>query len=297
VTINGRTVDALAAKALRGPLLLTAIDGRLPAADNEITLGATTMRLTHAHVGSRVRVTASSPDGGARHSTYTVIGTAAFPPDFGAGGLGTGATFSIGGLLAAQCAPGPRRSACEQRAAGDPNENYLVRAARNDAGRRALAKLAKQYASSVQFPIAPDNLVNFGQAVNFPLILSLIIILFGLATLVHVVVVSTVRRAKEGGILVALGFSRRQTAFTVLWQTTTFACIAAVGGVPIGVALGRFVWRFFAENLGVVPVPVVPLPGVAAVFIGTLLVGLFIAAWPAYLSTHRSASALLREEE
>jgi FtsX-like permease family len=297
VTINGRTVDALASHSLRGTPLLTAINGRLPSADNEVTLGVTTMRLVHAHVGSTVRVAAPSPDGGTRLSIYHVVGTAAFPPDFGAGGLGTGATFSISGLLAAQCAPGPGRPTCEKRAAGDPNENYLVRASRNDAGRTALSHLATKYASDVQFPMPPDNLVNFGQAVNFPLILSMIVILFGLATLIHVLVVSTVRRGKETGILVALGFRRRQTALTVFWQTTTIAIIAALLGVPLGAALGRLIWRLFAGNLGVAPVPVAPIPVIVGIFIGTLVVGLLVAAVPAYVSSHRSGGALLRESE
>jgi hypothetical protein len=297
VAINGRTVDALAGHALRGAPLLTAIDGRLPTADNEVTLGTTTMRLVHASVGSTVRVSAPSPDGGTRHSVYKVVGTAAFPPDFGAGGLGTGATFSINGLLAAQCAPGPSRSGCERRAAGNPNENYLVRATRDSAGRKALSELSAQYAASVQIPMPPDNLVNFGQAVNFPLILSLIVILFGLATLIHMLVVSTVRRAKETGVLVAIGFRRRQTAGSVLWQTTTIALIAAVVGVPLGTALGRLIWRIFAGNLGVDPVPVAPLSAIVGVFLGTLLVGILVAVVPAYASSHRSGGALLREPE
>ena len=296
VVINGRTVDALAGQSLRGPALLTAIDGRLPLADDEITLGPTTMRLVGTHVGSTVRVSVPSPVGGTRTSTYKVVGSAAFPPDFGAGGLGTGATFSIRGLLAAQCGPGPSRAACERRAGGDPNENYLVRASRNDAGRTALATLAKKYASSVQFPMTPANLVNFGEAVNFPLILSLIIVVFALATLVHVLVVSTVRRSRETGILSSIGFKRRQTALTVVWQTTAITAIAAVIGVPLGIALGRVVWRIFADNLGVVPIPVAPVGAIVAVLVGTIVGGLLVAVWPAYIASHRSAGVLLREE-
>jgi hypothetical protein len=296
VAINGRTVDALASEPLRGPALLTAIDGRLPLADDEITLGTSTMRLVGTYVGSTVRVSASRPAGGTRTSTYKVVGSAVFPPDFGASGLGTGATFSIGGLLAAQCDPGPSRAACEQRAGGDPNKNYLVRASRNDAGRNALAALAKKYTSSVQFPMTPANLVNFGEAVNFPLILSLIIVVFALATLIHVLVVSTVRRSKETGILTAIGFKRRQTALGIVWQTMAMTAIAAVVGVPLGIALGRLIWRFFADGLGVVPVPVAPLGAIVAVFVGTLIGGLLVAVWPAYIDSQRSAGVLLREE-
>src|ERR1700733_12428372 len=103
----------------------------------------------------------------------------------------------------------------------------------------------------------PDDLVNFGEAVNFPLILSVVVALFGAATLAHVLVVSVARRRREAGILKAIGFVRRQVALTVAWQTTTVGLIGVVVGVPLGIALGRLVWRLFAQNLGVVPIPVV----------------------------------------
>jgi hypothetical protein len=295
VAINGQTVDAIASRSVRGPTLLTAISGRLPQRDNEVTLGAATMRLVGTHVGSTVRVSVPSPDGGTRISNYKVVGTEAFPPDFGAGGLGTGASFSIGGLLAAQCAPGPSRSSCEKQASGNPNENYLVRATRGHVGKIALLKLARLYSTSVQFPMAPTNLVNFGQAVNFPLILSLVIILFGLATLVHVLVVSLVRRANESQILVAIGFVRQQVALTFVWQALAIALIAIIVGIPLGVALGRFSWRVFADNLGVVPMPVVAVRAISLIGIGTLVSTLLLAAWPALVASRRGSHGLMRD--
>jgi hypothetical protein len=296
VGINGRTVDAIASRAIRGTTLLTTVSGRLPRHDNEVTLGMSTMRLVGAHVGSTVRVSVPSPDGGTRVSKYLVVGTAAFPPDFGAGGLGTGAMFSIGGLFAAQCAPGINRPNCEKKASGNPNVNYLVRASRDHDGRLALTKLAKRYSSSVEIPMAPTDLVNFGQAVNFPLILSLVIILFGLATLLHVLVVSLARRAKESRILFAIGFVRRQVALTFVWQALAIALIAIVVGVPLGVALGRFVWRVFAHNLGVVPVPIVVVSSIGLVCVGTLLSALALAVWPAVVASRCNAGTLMRDE-
>jgi hypothetical protein len=45
-------IVALAAGAVRGPLLLSAASGRLPAGRSEIALGASTMRKARAHIGS-----------------------------------------------------------------------------------------------------------------------------------------------------------------------------------------------------------------------------------------------------
>jgi hypothetical protein len=294
--INGHTIDALAGESLRGRSLFTTIDGRLPRHDDEVTMGAATMRLVHAHVGTTVRVTAPSPDGGTRVSPYRVVGIAAFPPDFGAGGLGTGAIFSVDGLWAAQCAPGPSRPHCETEASANPNGTLLVRAARTPAGRQALATLSARYSSDVEFPMAPDDLVNFGEAVNFPLILSLVIILFGVAALMHVLFVSVARRRRESGVLKAIGFVRRQVALTVIWQTVTVVLIGVVVGVPSGIVVGRLAWRSFAGNLGVVPVPIVAGWTIGALALGAVAVGAALAVWPAFLAVRSHSARSLREE-
>ena len=61
VQINGKHVRAFAVAPVRGPVLLAAVDGRQPAADREIMLGAATMRDTGARVGGTVTVTLTDP--------------------------------------------------------------------------------------------------------------------------------------------------------------------------------------------------------------------------------------------
>ncbi len=109
ITVNGTTVDALAGQALRGSLLLTTSDGRLPTAADEIALGVSTLRRVHARVGSLVHVVIPLPQGGTRTGPYRVVGATAFPPDFGTGGLGTGAVTTLDGLLGPQCPLGAAR--------------------------------------------------------------------------------------------------------------------------------------------------------------------------------------------
>jgi ABC-type lipoprotein release transport system permease subunit len=70
--------------------------------------------------------------------------------------------------------------------------------------------------------------------VNFPLIFGTVLILFGVATLVHFLTVSVIRRRRETGLLKALGFVCPQAAFAVFWQTTTVALAGIVIGVPAG---------------------------------------------------------------
>jgi FtsX-like permease family len=296
VRINGKVVDALAGQSFRGPPLLTTVDGHLSASARAITLGATTERQVGAHVGSVVSVTAPRPGGGSRTSSFRVVGTSSFPPDFGAGGLGTGAYFTFGGYFAAQCVPGPTRARCLKVAAMNTSGVYLLRFAPGAAGQAALSRLAREHGTNVNYPVTPANLVNFGEAVNFPLILGLVLIAFGVATLVHALVVSVTRRRRETGLLKSLGFVRRQIAFAVSWQTTTVAVVGIVVGLPLGIALGRAIWQAFARNLGVLPVTVVSGWVILAVAGGALVVANVLAVGPAVAAARLRPAALLRSE-
>jgi hypothetical protein len=130
---------------------------------------------------------------------------------------------------------GPSQASCEKAANTSIGGVYLIRFAPGAAGRVARPGLAKKKAAHMDHPVTPASLVNFGEAVNFPLILGLVLIVFGIITLVHALVVSVVRRRREVGLLKALGFVRRQIALSVWWQTTTIALVGIVVGVPIGI--------------------------------------------------------------
>jgi len=47
--------------------------------------------------------------------------------------------------------------------------------------------------------------------------------------------------------LKALGFTRRQLASTVAWQSTIAIGIGVIVGVPLGIVAGRALWTLFAR--------------------------------------------------
>ena len=94
------------------------------------------------------------------------------------------------------------------------------------------------YPSITSEPLAPTSLVNFGEAVDFPLIFGAMLAVFGAATLAHLLVVSVSRRRREVGLLKVLGFANRQVVSTVSWQATTLALVGVVIGVPLGLMVG-----------------------------------------------------------
>jgi hypothetical protein len=296
ISIDGMSVASIAGKAVRGPLLISTVDGHAPSGIGEISLGDTTLHQVGAHIGSIVHATFQVPTGGTHSASFRVVGTASFPGDFGLGGLGTGAAFTAAGYLHALCPPGPTQTSC--LSAYHANEQFvlLVHTTPGAAGKADIAHYLRAYPGVVQLPTTPTSLINFGEAVNFPLILGFVLGLFGAATLVHLLVVSVARRRREIGLLKALGFVKRQVGATVCWQASTIAVVAIIVGLPLGVAVGQLVWRFFATNLGVVPVSAVPIGVIAALGVGVLLVANLLAVAPAVASARsKTAGQLLRE--
>jgi putative ABC transport system permease protein len=296
ITVNQVGVQALAAAAPRGRLLLSAAGGRLPAGRGEIALGASTMRQAHAHIGSVVQVGVTSPDGAARTARFRVVGLVSFPSDFGTGGLGTGAALTSAGYTAAQCPPSPAQSRCRRAAAAHPPELVLVHAVSGPAGSAALAGHIRQYPGDASRPVVPTALVNFGESANFPLLLGGVVTLGGAATLAHLLAVSVWRRRRDSGLLKALGFVRRQVAAVVFWQAATVAVAGIVTGIPLGLVTGRVVWHVFALDAGVVAVPVLPGWLIAALAAGVLVAAIAIAIVPAAAAARSPAGQVLHTE-
>ena len=294
VNINGRHVRTVVMTPVRGPALLSAVDGRLPRGDRDIMLGVATMRATGARLGGTVRVTVSDPAGAPHAASFRVIGRASL--NAGTGGLGNGAVMTTSAFVDAQCPPGPGQAACQRAVRHGMATVVLVRAAPGPAGQAALARHIRQYRDLTHPPAKPTVLVNFGESVNFPLLFGVALSLFGAATMVHLLLVSVARRRRETGLLKSLGFVRRQVAAAVCWQATTVALVGIVVGAPIGIAAGRVLWRVFATNFGVVPVPVVPPLLLAVLAAGVLAAANVLAAVPALLAARSHPGQLLRAE-
>jgi ABC-type lipoprotein release transport system permease subunit len=297
VSVDGTVVDALAGQTIRGSYVMTTTTGSPPAAADQVLLGAKTLHQLGVHIGSTVRVNFPSTGVGAGQSRrFTVVGTTVLPPDFNPrGGLGTGAIFSLAGFTGHDCPAGANGKACIVSSVGASGA-FLVRAAPGPEGKAAIAALGRAYPSAVNLPRPPTNLVNFGESVNFPLILGVVVALLGIGTLLHLLLTSLNRRRRETGLLKSLGMLRRQIAYCVSWQTTTIALIAIALGVPLGIAAGRLVWSAFADNLGVGTQPVVTALEIVGVALGALIVANVLAAVPAFLAARARPASLLRAE-
>ncbi|HEV3212455.1 MAG TPA: ABC transporter permease [Acidimicrobiales bacterium] len=302
IDVNGAPVQATLVDVAKGPMVFSLVDGRYPRADGEVALGTQSLAAAHAHVGSTVPVAVIGPSGKSRTSEFTVVGTVVLPPNLSAGGLGTGAIVTLHAAAASICPAGPRAPPCiatlihRLEAPSFANWGMAITVVDDAAGRATVARLDRRYSSNVTLLTVPVNLVNFGQAVNFPALLGVTLALFGTATLAHLLFVSVVRRRREIALLKVLGFVRRQVGTAVCWQATTVAVIGIAFGVPAGIVLGRYVWRAYATSLGAVPVPVVPIGIVLFVVLGVVVVSNTLALVPATLAVRLRPAVSLREQ-
>ena len=83
---------------------------------------------------------------------------------------------------------------------------------------------------------------------------------------------------------------------TVAWQAATLVTVAAVIGVPVGIACGRLAWVIFARQIGILTVVDVPLPYLALLVAAAIGLAVAIAAPPGESAARTSPALVLRSE-
>jgi ABC-type lipoprotein release transport system permease subunit len=116
------------------------------------------------------------------------------------------------------------------------------------------------------------------------------------AGLAFTLIASVRRRRRDLAVLKTLGFTRRQLAGTVAWQASVAAVVGIGVGMPLGVALGRFLWILFARQIYAVPAPAVSVGTLALVALGTILLANLAAAMPGRSAGRTAAALALRTE-
>jgi hypothetical protein len=293
VSIAKTTVGTMAVESLRGRLLFSTVEGHVPRGDDEIGLGASTMRQVHAHVGSVVPVTVVAPSGSKRTVPFRVVAAIPLPVLSGYAGLGNGAVVTLSGYQAAVCPRGAHQVACRQSVSRSNLGAILTSLTPGAPGQATLSHFLATDPDVAVLPMTPTSLINFGEAIDFPLIFGAIVAVFGAATLLHLLVVSVSRRRRETGLLKVLGFVNSQVIWAVSWQATTLAVVGVVIGVPLGLVAGRATWDLFASHLGVVPLSVVPVWLIGALALGVIAAANLLAVGPAVAATKAKPGRLL----
>jgi ABC-type lipoprotein release transport system permease subunit len=142
----------------------------------------------------------------------------------------------------------------------------------------------------------PAEIINYRSLGATPALLGGALAV-GAAWAFALTLISTVRhRRRDVALLKTLGFTRRQLAAAVAWQSTVAVGIGVVVGVPVGVVFGRWLWDLFAHNIDVVPAPTVPALSIVLVALSALVLANLVAAVPGFMAARTKTASLLRAE-
>lgn len=296
VAVDGQRVPALATAADQAVAPPVLSGHGLQAAD-QIVLGPATLAALHKHVGDVVRVTT----GVKVPVTLRIVGTATLPTIGGKSALemGTGAVMDSSLFGATALNP-------QENSIGGPEAVLIVvrpgvGAAAAEQSLRAIsneinARDSEQPAGGVVSVLRPAEIVDYGSVGSTPILLATVLAAGAVAALGLILLDSVRRRRRELAVLKTIGFTPRQLALSVAWQSSVSALVGVVAGVPLGVALGRWLWTLFARGISAVPHPDVPVLELVVVAAGAFVFANVIALPSARLAARAPTAQLLRSE-
>jgi ABC-type lipoprotein release transport system permease subunit len=142
----------------------------------------------------------------------------------------------------------------------------------------------------------PGDVSSLERIASVPVLLAGLLAVMAIGVLAHTLITSIRRRRRDLAILKTLGFSPLQLAGVVAWQATALTVIALLIGLPVGVAVGRWTWTVFADQLGILPDPIFPLLAVLFAVPSALFLANLIAALPGRSAARTQAALVLRSE-
>jgi hypothetical protein len=297
LTIGGQSVPVLG-ESPGGVVQPSTLDGHGLEARDQVVLGSETLALLHKRIGDTV-----TTGSGAQRVTLTIVGTATMPTV----GVGHGLHLSMGtgALLDARVIPALQKN-IQQFGSVGPNV-YFIRTRPGISAASAARSLERVSNGISDAAGQPDGVQLFGvqhpaQIVDYrsmgstPTLLAGALAVGAFGALGLTLGASVRRRRRDLAVLKTLGLTRRQLAETVAWQASISVAIGTVVGIPIGIALGRFLWTLFAHELYAVPHPTVSAASVIAVAVGALVLANLVATVPAGRAARTPTALVLRSE-
>ena len=277
-----------------GPPLLS---GRPFDKVNQVVLGASTLAQLHKHLGDTVTVGAP----GTGLTTLRIVGTATMP-SIGVTGS-SHLEMGSGALLSYTLIPPKARNVFDVQQPG-PNA-VLVRFKQGANPATATASLQaivrknpqiKGDGGSVLGVERPAEILNYRTLGTTPTLLGVFLAAGAVIALGLTLVTSVRRRRTDLALLKSLGFTKRQLASAIAWQASVAVGIGCVIGIPLGIALGRFLWDLFVRQINAVPDPTIPATSIVLIGVGALILANLVAAVPGRIAARTPTAQLLRSE-
>jgi ABC-type lipoprotein release transport system permease subunit len=253
------------------------LTGRLPQADDEVALGTRVIRRLHLHIGDTLHAAGPSGD----PVDLSVVGTAVIPSIEESDSYGNGALVDANGLR--RIDPTDGMSSLGVFLTKDHTDADLQRVA---------SEIGIDLSQAFQTPTVVTNLARVR---DVPYVIAAVVGGMAVISLVQLVVTAVRRRRRDLAVLGALGATRPWLHRVVQWQASLIAAVAAVLAIPIGIAIGRTVYRTFPDRLGARFVPDVPVWWLALLAVAAVVLANAVA-WATGAGSPRLMSRELRSE-
>jgi FtsX-like permease family len=250
--------------------------GRLPAGPGEVVLAPASAKAAGMTLGSTVELR------GTRSVTATVVGLG-FMPEGGHNTYSDGGWVTPAGYDRLFDGFKYHRALVALRAGTDPN-----------------AVLSRLRAGGAALPVEvtppPTQVTVIRDVRRLPAALGVFLGILALGAVGHALATAVRRRRVEVAVLQALGMTRWQCRGVVVTQASVLALAGLAFGVPLGLALGRALWRVVADFTPLQYVPPAALWALALVGPLALAAANLLAAWPGRQAARLRIGDVLRAE-
>jgi ABC-type lipoprotein release transport system permease subunit len=142
----------------------------------------------------------------------------------------------------------------------------------------------------------PSRIANLSQIGSVPKLLAIALAMLGIGGATHGLLVASTRRRGDIAVARALGFTPRQAASSIRWQAIAITALAVVVGVPLGVIIGRLVWKPVAAGVGAVDLVSIPWPMILIAPLLALAAMVVIASIVGHRAARLQPATVLRSE-
>jgi hypothetical protein len=296
VSLDGQPMMGMMGFEQTSEVDLPVLEGALPVASDEIAVGASTASARDLDVGDTVQLA-----GAIDPFEATVSGIVVFPS---LGPLQSDRVSTGTGLLLPEAlfaAPDLEQQAGDARGLA----TFVGVDVRDSASSAATTRLQDQIGSldalgapALEYPtpVRPAEIVDARSTRSVPVTVGIVLAAMVVVGMAFASWASVRQRRRDLAVLRALGFSSSQIRRSVRVHSLATMAGALVVGVPIGVIVGRVLWRGFANQLGVVPDPSSPWLIVGLAVVGGLALAALAAQLPAHLAARARPAAGLRAE-
>jgi predicted lysophospholipase L1 biosynthesis ABC-type transport system permease subunit len=282
VQIDGVSTPTFGTTPERGDLLFLVLSGRAPRGDNEIAFAPQTMNDLGLHLGDTVSVEGLP-------SPVRVVGKA----------LVTETSHTAYDQSAWMSGDALQRALDAQPPGSSDVEDYLLVKWKPGADVAAAMQRFRKLKPDDGFAgraTLPSAVIELGRLRVLPLSLAIFFAFLAIATVAHALVTTVRRRRHDLAVMRSFGFTARQSRVAIAWQATLLAAAGVVVGVPLGIIVGRAIWRGLANSYPVVYVPPLALAVVLLVIPLAILVVNAIAVGPGRAAARIRPAEALRVE-